>query len=80
MGKPRLGDTGMTSKDAAKALGTTPRNLRLWIVKGLVPPAPITRGGPGSGGINFFTPEWVEEAKRSVEARNGHGGGKHENT
>jgi len=70
MPRPRLGDTGMTSTAAAKALGTTPRNLRYWIVKGVVPPAPITR----SNGLHFFTQEWLEEAKRGLEARNGHGG------
>ena len=57
----------MTSTAAAKALGTTPRNLRLWIVKGVVPPAPITR----ANGLHFFTPEWVEEAKARIEERNG---------
>lgn len=69
MGRPRVGNTRMRSPQAAAALGVTVRTLRLWIVKGLVPPPSTTT----PTGPNYFTPEWLEEAKRKVEARDGHG-------
>jgi predicted site-specific integrase-resolvase len=60
------GVTYLTVKDAARALGVTPKTVQEWINRGIIDTPP--KVAHGLKHVQVFTIEAIEEARRRLES------------